>query len=235
MPPKTAPMDASELRQQKANREHREKLAQVESSFLGDNYQDQPLWRRLNWLHVPLLVSWAVLRAPGAAARAARGVCAASYPSPRAVSRCVVSPRCTSDHHAAAGRVRAGDEHMALQDVRVGDCVLLCDWARHHRGLPSVVVTQGLQRTRPGAVGAHVAGLWRRGGQHPLVVPRPPRTPQVRGHGPRSLRRYQGLPARTHRYVRCAPAPSFRNVSVVCVRRLTDALRIGATLQAGCW
>lgn len=55
MPPKTQPLDASELRMRAANKKHRDQLAGVESSFLGDNYADQPLWRRLNWLHVILL------------------------------------------------------------------------------------------------------------------------------------------------------------------------------------
>lgn len=57
MAPKTNLVDVTDARMKAANEEHRAKLAAVKTSFLGDNFKDQPLWRRLNWLHVPLLVS----------------------------------------------------------------------------------------------------------------------------------------------------------------------------------
>lgn len=55
MAPKTRVTDATTMRQRKTNKAFRRELASIKKSFLGDNFEDQPLWKRLNWLHVPLL------------------------------------------------------------------------------------------------------------------------------------------------------------------------------------
>jgi len=56
MAPKTQLVDPSELRMRRTNKAFRKELASVKRSFLGDNFKDQPLYKRLNWIHVPLLV-----------------------------------------------------------------------------------------------------------------------------------------------------------------------------------
>mmetsp|Transcript_22082 Transcript_22082/g.77403 ORF Transcript_22082/g.77403 Transcript_22082/m.77403 type:complete len:402 (-) Transcript_22082:146-1351(-) len=77
--------------------------------------------------------------------------------------------------------------------------VLLLHRPRHHGRVPPPVEPQGLQGGSPDGGRADARGLGCCRGLHPLVVPRPPRAPPLRGHAQGPVRRHERLLLRPHR------------------------------------